>query len=253
MASSPTPERVALLDAEPDLAAGLAPEERELALRVVAAPVLGLSPGAWDGQVGPDSCGAIVLDGLLTLRAPLDGGAGLQLRGAGDVLLACTADGLVTGEAVRWTVSEGARLAVLDEAFLAATRRWPALLAALLRRLAAQQERLAVQHAIAQLPRVDQRIRALLWHLAERWGRVTRSGVVVPLTITHEVLGHLVGSRRPTVSLALTELEEQGLVLRQPDRSWLLTEDPPGPLRGRAEQHAGAGTRARPRTVAAGS
>lgn len=226
--------RIALLDVDPDLAARLSPEEAALARRVVAARVTWLPRGSWDGALSDGGVGAMVLDGLLTLTVPFEGQAGLQLRGGGEVLLAGNPSRPLAGERVAWTVAEPARLALLDASFMAATRRWPGLLLALLQRLAAQEQRLCVQHAIAQQPRVDQRLRGMLWHLAERWGRVTRAGVVLPLALTHESLGQLVGARRPTVSLALSELAEEGLVLRQPDRSWLLTEDPPGPLRPRS-------------------
>ena len=222
--------RIALLDAEPDLAAGLPADEAALARRIVAARTQALDRGPWSGDLGEGAVGAVVLSGLLTFSVAMDGADGLQLRGTGDVLLAQHSDGRLAGEAAAWAVAKPARLAVLDDVFVGATRRWPTLLAAFLRRLSAQDEALAVQHSIAQLPRVDQRLLALLWQLAQRWGCVTRVGIVLPLALTHEVLGQLVGSRRPTVSLALTGLAEQGLVLRQPDRTWLLTGEPPGPL-----------------------
>ena len=233
--------RIALLDAEPDLAAGLSADEAALARRVVAARTLELGRGTWTGDLGQGAVGAIVLSGLLAFGVPLDGGpGGLQLRGAGDVVLTQYPGGRLLGQAAAWAVAEPARLALLDEAFVATTRRWPALVEALLRRLSAQEEALAVQHSIAQLPRVDQRLRALLWQLAQRWGTVTRAGIVLPLALTHEGLGQLVGARRPTVSLALSDLAERGLVLRRPDRSWLLTEDPPGPLPINARARFGA-------------
>jgi CRP/FNR family transcriptional regulator, cyclic AMP receptor protein len=51
--------------------------------------------------------------------------------------------------------------------------------------------------------------------------------VVVPLALTHRILGQLVGARRPTVSTALSELAERGELVRRPDGSWLLRGDPP--------------------------
>lgn len=241
MTGAPQEGRIALLDAEPDLGAGLSADEAALARRVVAARTLELDRGAWNGDLGGGAVGAIVLSGLLSFGVALAGAGGLQLRGTGDVVLTQHPGGRLSGEAAAWAVAEPARLAVLDEAFVAATRRWPSLVEALLRRLSAQEEALAVQHSIAQLPRVDQRLRALLWQLAQRWGTVTRAGIILPLALTHEVLGQLVGARRPTVSLALRDLAEQGLVLRQPDRSWLLTEHPPGPLPMKAGGRFGAG------------
>ena len=75
--------------------------------------------------------------------------------------------------------------------------------AALIDRLNDRAQRLAVMQAICQLNRVDRRLLSLFWHLAERWGRMTPDGVVVPLTLSHRMLGQLVGALRPTVSSAL--------------------------------------------------
>ncbi len=52
----------------------------------------------------------------------------------------------------------------------------------------------------------------LLWHLADRWGRVRSEGVVLPLRLTHSVLADLVAARRPTVTTSLSELARQELV-----------------------------------------
>ena len=54
---------------------------------------------------------------------------------------------------------------------------------------------------------------------------MTPDGVVVPLQLTHEALGQLVGARRPTVTLALKMLCDRGAIER-PDRSWLVKELP---------------------------
>jgi hypothetical protein len=50
---------------------------------------------------------------------------------------------------------------------------------------------------------------------------------VVPLALTHRILGQLVGARRPTVSTALSELAEREELVRRSDGSWLLRGDPP--------------------------
>jgi DNA-binding GntR family transcriptional regulator len=67
----------------------------------------------------------------------------------------------------------------------------------------------------------------LLWYLADRWGRVTPDGVIVPLRLTHETLARLVGAQRPSVTTAIRQLEEEGHLRRTPDRLWLLCGDPP--------------------------
>src|SRR3712207_6988597 len=63
---------------------------------------------------------------------------------------------------------------------------------------------------------------ATLWHLGERWGRMSPAGVVVPLSLTHEAIGRLAGAERPTVSLALTALADAGVVLRREDGAFVL-------------------------------
>jgi DNA-binding transcriptional MocR family regulator len=94
-----------------------------------------------------------------------------------------------------------------------------------------------VQLAICHLPRVEDRLLSLFWLLAESWGRVTSSGTALPLVLTHETLGALIGARRPTVTLALGELAERGAILRQ-GRTWLLVEQPAAPTSATAELHA---------------
>ena len=84
---------------------------------------------------------------------------------------------------------------------------------------------LAFQRAIAQLPRVDDRMIVLLWALAERWGRVGPDGVRVPVGLPHRTLATLVGARRPSVTTALTGLAREGLVERI-EGGWLLHGDP---------------------------
>jgi CRP/FNR family cyclic AMP-dependent transcriptional regulator len=56
---------------------------------------------------------------------------------------------------------------------------------------------------------------------------VSGDGVIVPLALTHRILGQLVGARRPTVSTALSELAERGELVRRADGSWLLRGEPP--------------------------
>ncbi len=80
---------------------------------------------------------------------------------------------------------------------------------------------------------MEERLLAILWLLAESWGRVTRTGTTLPLSLTHDVLGALVGARRPTVTLALGQLVRRGAILQQED-GWLLLEWP-----GRPTQPAG--------------
>ena len=113
---------------------------------------------------------------------------------------------------------------LLDERFLLTIRRWPEIVAALFERVTAQEQRRDIHRALLQLPRVEDRVHALLWLLAERWGQVTAHGVILRLRLTHELIGQLVGAKRPTVSLALKELEARGGFQRLPDGGWLLAQ-----------------------------
>jgi CRP/FNR family transcriptional regulator, cyclic AMP receptor protein len=122
--------------------------------------------------------------------------------------------------------------------------RYPEVTATLFDPLSERSLRLATTQAISQLTRVDRRLKALFWHLAERWGRVSGDGVIVPLALTHRILGQLVGARRPTVSTALSELAEREELVRRPDGSWLLRGDPPD-AESLARKPATSGQRAR--------
>jgi hypothetical protein len=118
-------------------------------------------------------------------------------------------------------VSE-AELVALGEPFICAAARWPSLLAAVQRRLEAQREHLAIQGLIMHFSGADDRLLLMLWHLTERWGIVTREGIVLPLPLTHELVGQLIRARRPTTTLALSSLVSAGLVRRLENGSWLL-------------------------------
>ena len=104
---------------------------------------------------------------------------------------------------------------------------FPPVTVAVLGRIHARAHRLALTQAISQMTGVDRRLEALFWHLADRLDNVTPAGVVVPVALSHRLLGSLVGARRPTVTTALLELAASGGV--SPHRGgWLLTGSPPG-------------------------
>jgi hypothetical protein len=137
---------------------------------------------------------------------------------------------------VRWNVLSRSRIALLDRRFAAQLAAFPEVNAAVIDRVSERALRLAVTQAISQLNRVDRRLLALLWHLAERWGRMTKAGVALPMTLSHRTLGQLIGARRPTVSTALGELAREGEILRREDGTWLLTGEPvSAPPEGAAE------------------
>jgi CRP-like cAMP-binding protein len=219
---------VRLLEAEPDLGSFLSPKDRELASRV-SVPVRTVEGGEIDLESmldGGSAFGAIVLEGMLLHRALLGEQAALRLLGPGDMVSVVGTPGSALLVQRGYRAAGPAALAILDDHALLMIQRFPALAVGLQARMADQNERLATQLAICQLPRVEDRVLAMMWLLAESWGRVTASGTVLPLALTHDALGELVGAKRPTVTLALRELSERGAIVRR-DRGWLLLEELP--------------------------
>ena len=220
---------VTLLDVDPDLGAEIPDEELALARRVTVSRALELPGGSWVPDepelYGSRPFALLVVEGLITREVQLADRSAAQLLGAGQLVDPWHGREGMVPSTVQWTVNERAVLAVLDDRFLAAARRWPSLTRCLHARLARQWDDAAVHTAICQLPHVETRIVALLWHLAEHWGRVTGNGVLVPLSLTHEAIGRLVGAQRPTVSLALRALAEQDAVTRRDDGSWVLSAE----------------------------
>jgi CRP-like cAMP-binding protein len=173
-----------------------------------------------------DCFGAIVLDGMLLQRVAISEHTSLRLLGPSDLVSLTSQSGSMLVSDGDCRVLAKTRVALLGREMLAGSQRWPQLVAGLHVRLAEQSQRVVAQLAICQLPRVDQRLMSIMWLLAESWGRVTTAGTSVPLNLTHDVLGGLVGARRSTVTLALGELAERGALIRQAG-GWLLLEPPP--------------------------
>jgi len=222
-----------LADVDPDLVAGLSPDRRSSARREVPVRVVTLPRGSWPiGEAAVDGThlGLLVVDGILGRELAADDVASIELLGPGDFLRPWdeTAHSELLEAVVRWSVLAPLRLAILDRHVAVRLALYPEIHAALLERCAARARRLAVLQTISQLNRVDRRVLTLLWHLAERWGRVTPNGVVLPLALSHRMLGQLVGARRPTVSTALAELVRSGEVARGECGTWVLTGGPVG-------------------------
>jgi CRP/FNR family cyclic AMP-dependent transcriptional regulator len=179
--------RASVLDADPELARWLTPGEMVAARRDTVVPVVMVNFGAWQPEP-PRACGwrhlgYLVLEGILVREEELAGSTSTELVGPGEVLQPWTEDSedALVPHRVTWTLLEPARLGVLGPAFVASLTRWPVVSAALLARAVRRSSRAATLHGICQLRRVDMRLLALFWHLAERWGRVGTDGVVLPL------------------------------------------------------------------------
>jgi CRP-like cAMP-binding protein len=226
-----------ILREDPELAEVLPAAQRARAIDDCVAATRSVKRGGWRPEadaaewVGPGGIGLLVLEGLLVRRVGVDDRFGAELLGEGDVLRPWQdADaGPALSRMVGWRVLEATRLAVLDGAVAAAMAAYPQLTGRLVARALERSRNLAINMAIIHQLRVNTRLLMLLWHLADRWGRVRTEGVVLPLRLTHSVLADLVTARRPTVTSALSELSRRGLVTPR-DRGWLLHGDPPGEL-----------------------
>jgi hypothetical protein len=225
--------RAYVLDEDPELAE-LVPEARRGAARQASlAAVLEVPQGMWDAREDADRArdgfGLLLLSGVLIRRVGYGGRFGAELLADGDLLRPWEFDGeesisFETG----WRVLTRTRLAVLDLMWTERMGRYPRVGPALAGRALHRSRRLAAMMAIAQQPRLDERLWMLFWDLADRYGRVHPDGVHLDLPLTHEVLSHLCGARRPSVSSALTKLADQGRLLRN-GRGWVLSGEPPGP------------------------
>jgi CRP/FNR family cyclic AMP-dependent transcriptional regulator len=240
---------IQLLDADPELARGLDSRQvREVSQRLLVRAVT-IGRGTWNPgrmlQEGSRPIGLLVLDGLLVREATVGHHPSAELLGPGDLLRAWDdrdAEVLLP-RSVRWTALTAARIAVIDHALAVRAAQWPEIFASLVERAARRAERLVVMQAIGHLTRVDDRLLALLWCLAERWGRVVPGGVLVNLRLPHRTLAGMVGARRPSVTTALGQLIGRGEIERRPDGGWLLRGRPPEPAQGtdplRLRQSAG--------------
>jgi CRP/FNR family transcriptional regulator, cyclic AMP receptor protein len=222
--------RVSLLEADPEMGRLLTGKERAAARRVML-PVHTVAGDRVDiGRllVEAGAIGLFVLEGMLFQRLRINDRLTLRLLGPGDLFIPSQASQAALPVQFACIATAATRLALLDEQVLTAARRWPHISAALLGHMAAQTERVAVQLAIAHLPRVDERLMAIMALLAERWGQLTADGIMIPLALTHETLGGLIGSRRSSVTVALSRLAKYGHLLKH-ERGWLLRHQPRGP------------------------
>ncbi|HEV2061399.1 MAG TPA: hypothetical protein VGR12_00990, partial [Solirubrobacteraceae bacterium] len=168
------PQRfVSIADVDPDLVDGIPDGDRQLARRVLARPVHALEACDPERLLTDDGAvGVLIVAGAVLRELSVAGRVCTEVLGPGDVLSPAPSGSLLRVPQT-WKALPTASGIVLDAQFTAAAQRWPSLAANLHRRLLAQGHRSAVHAAVAQLPRVERRVLALMWHLADRWGRVT--------------------------------------------------------------------------------
>jgi CRP/FNR family cyclic AMP-dependent transcriptional regulator len=226
-----SPPSVAVFQEAPELLRDVRPEERaELSrLRVQVSIV---DRGPWQPpaprRAAQTPLGLLILDGLVLRRVTLGGRKGAELLGEGDLLQPWV--GQMPYDTLEaepgWEVLEPTRLAILDRRFAARVSPWPEIAAALIGRVMDRARMLAFQHVASHIPGLEGRLLALMWAFADRWGRVTPEGVVIPLRLTHATLAELVGASRPSVSTAVARLAREGVLVRTA-AGWLLDRSAP--------------------------
>jgi CRP/FNR family transcriptional regulator, cyclic AMP receptor protein len=219
---------VSLLVEDPDLAQGLSSEDRRLAERLFRAPLVRIEAARWNPpELDPNKTfGLILLDALVGRRVVVGRAVATELLGPGDALRPWEEPlgfSFIPPE-LNWRVFRPGRAAVIDERATRLIGARPQLLVAFSGRLLRRARSLAYLNAISHLHLVEDKVRTLLWHLASTYGQVTPQGVRIPFRLTHEVLGEIVGAKRPSVTLAMTRLHEAGAVLRD-GVGWLLTAE----------------------------
>ena len=196
------PSMISIVDADPDLAEQLDDAQLERARHEALTRVQHLSPGEWDvaGALEPDvhHRGFLIVVGPAVprgrrARPPLHRADRAVRRDA--PVVAGTRPARTSSAEVGWKVLEDTRLAVLDHALVTRINPWPQLGVELFNRGTRRAHHLAVALAIAHHQRVEDRLLLTLWHLAERWGKVTPDGIVVPLPLGHQRLAR--HRRRP--------------------------------------------------------
>ncbi|HTU27841.1 MAG TPA: Crp/Fnr family transcriptional regulator, partial [Solirubrobacteraceae bacterium] len=226
-----SPRGARLLDLDSDFGAGLAPEELAEAQQNVVLPTARLEKGLWEVEqlreahgVRGEPRGFIVVAGTVSVDLAIAGQVCTRLITARELVLL---DGWQEDSIpvhAGWSVLESAILAVLDDRLATIGARWPGLMNAILKRAAQQVRHALLQQAISQLPRVEDRLLALLWSIADRQGVVRSDGVWIHLAVTHATLAQMIGARRPTVSLGLRALTDRGLVKAE-NGGWLISPD----------------------------
>jgi CRP/FNR family transcriptional regulator, cyclic AMP receptor protein len=225
---------IRLLDHLPDLAADLDVAQTASASRALTVPAIELSSGCCELEacttvppLAGRPFGLLVTEGLIVREVRLGERTSTSLYGPGDILDLRSDEGSSLATGSRLICPDLAVIAVFDDRVLVAMREWPRMMARLFALTMRQLERADINAAIGRLERVEDRLLGLFWLLADRWGRRGPDGIAINQPLTHEAIGRLIGARRPTVSLGLRALYEQGSLQRGPDGAWLLS---PGSL-----------------------
>src|SRR3954468_22979722 len=228
---------VPLLQVDHELAERLSAPTLAAAEPMAVAPTEWLDVGEWIPRAPADDergahLGLLVIEGFLARRVRVLGGPAAEPLGPGDLLLPWEpgrTEHFVVG--ARWEVRDDALVAVLDRRFTGLVARWPEITVALLGRAVSRSRSFALSLAITQIVGVELRVLALLWHVAERWGTREEDRIVLPVRMTHELLGSLISAQRPTGARPRGHRMDDGSIPRRDDGLLAVHGEPPARLR----------------------
>jgi len=209
----------------PEILASVPGDDRLLAERTLIVPLVSARDADLADVLSTQIPGAfdfLIIDGVVLKETTLAGRPALELLGQGDLLAPpLTPARQLESRAVSRYLAQGqVSLAAIEDGFREAAQRWPGIADFLHDRRARQTHHASMHLAMLHLPRIHDRLIALFADLAERFGQMTADGILIDLPLTHEIIGGLVASRRPTVTLALQQLASNGLIARLEGHRW---------------------------------
>jgi CRP/FNR family transcriptional regulator, cyclic AMP receptor protein len=219
---------VQLLECDPGLGEGLTEEERASAGGLLAQAV-SLDPGPWrPGARAPDPghLGYLIADGVVVRRVEIGPGTSVELLGEGDLLRPWQEE-TSSFSTASWEVLERATVLALGPGLARDAGQWPAIVSNLLARGVRRSRTMAADAAIASIVGLEERLSILLWKIAETWGETRGDGIHITIRLPHRLLAELVGARRPSVTSALSELQQSGRLVSTSHGCWILCGDPP--------------------------
>jgi CRP/FNR family transcriptional regulator, cyclic AMP receptor protein len=225
-----TPASCHVLLEDPSLSGSLSGARLVAAQRACVAQVISLARRRAEPRelsMAQPEIGLLMIEGKLVRHVYCGGLSAAELVGPGDLIRPHHAEQAVPQMQVEssWQVVEAARLAILDFDFAKQAESFPEITCALTGKLIERSRAQLIHRVIVQARRVSERVLKLLWYLANRWGSVSQHGATLQLHCTHTILAELVAATRPSVTLALQELESTGILSRD-GSVWFLHQPP---------------------------
>jgi CRP/FNR family transcriptional regulator, cyclic AMP receptor protein len=219
-------EVVDVVGALPELLDAIPAERLRSARHALRARSILVRKGRWeamsDARLTDGGVGFLILDGAMVRCVTAAHRTSGELLGPGDLI---RPDYDLSEEppfGTYWRAISDVRLAVLDARFTRAAAFVPETALALIASVTRRTGAVSRQLVIVQSQAVENRILILLRYLADRWGVMTREGLVLPSFLSHGTLSLLLGARRPSVTSAMVRLSGRGMVERREDGRWVL-------------------------------